>query len=91
MFMLGLKETRDQMVMASSVHWHVHVQMREGVHVLRRALDIEVESQRMKYWPMRIWKNQVEEESAKVGLRREDELCRSKWYFGVKQIAVLLR
>ena len=29
---------------------------------------------------------QVEEESVKVGLRREDALCRSKWSFGLSQI-----
>ena len=30
-----------------------------------------------------VWKRQVEEESVKVGLRREDALCRSKWSVGV--------
>ena len=34
---------------------------------------------------------QVEEESVKVGLSREDALCRSKLLFGVKQIATRLR
>ena len=32
-------------------------------------------------------KKQVEVESVKVGLRREDVLCRSKLSFGVNQIA----
>ena len=32
-------------------------------------------------------KKQVEEESMKVGLRREDALCRSKWSVGVNKIA----
>ena len=36
-------------------------------------------------------KRQVEEESVKVGLRREDALCQSKWSVGVNQIAVRLR
>ena len=31
--------------------------------------------------------NQFEEESVKVGLRREDALCRSKLSVGVNQIA----
>ena len=34
---------------------------------------------------------QVEEENAKVGLRRKDALCRSKWSLGVNQIAAVLR
>ena len=37
------------------------------------------------------WKRQVEEESMKVGLRRKDALCRSKWNVGESQIAVGLR
>ena len=56
-------------------------------HVLRRALDFEVEGQRKKGRPKRTWKTQVEEESVKVVLRREDTLCRSKWSVGVNHIA----
>ena len=39
----------------------------------------------------RIWKMQVEEESVKVGLGKEDSLCRSKWSAGVDKIAAGLR
>ena len=46
MFMLGLSETTDQLAMADSVHWHVHVLRREDGHALRRALNFEVEGQR---------------------------------------------
>ena len=46
MFMLGLKETIDRLAMANSVHWYGHVLRREDGHVLRRALDFEVEGQR---------------------------------------------
>ena len=60
MFILGFIETMDQLAMAYSVHWYRHV--------LRRALYFEVKGQRKK------WKKQVEEESVKVGLRREDTL-----------------
>ena len=45
---------------------------REDGHVLRMALDLEVEGQRKKGRPKRTRKEQVEEESVKVGLRRED-------------------
>ena len=37
MFMLGFKETMDQLAMANSVHWHGHVLRREDGHILRRA------------------------------------------------------
>ena len=45
MSMLGLDGTIDQLKMASSVCWYGHVLSREVGHVLRRALDIEVEVQ----------------------------------------------
>ena len=38
MFMLDMKETIDQLAMASSVRWYGHVLRREDGHVLRRAL-----------------------------------------------------
>ena len=43
MFMLGLNETMDQLVMAISVRWYSHVLRGEDGNVLRRALDFEVE------------------------------------------------
>ena len=46
MLMLGLNKTTDQLAMANSVHWYGHVLRREDSHVLRRALDFEVEGQR---------------------------------------------
>ena len=45
--MLVLNETMDQLAIANSVHWYGHLLRREDGHVLRRALDFEVESQRI--------------------------------------------
>ena len=39
---------------------------------------------------MRTLERQVEDESMKVGFRREDALCRSKWSVGVNKIATKL-
>ena len=91
MFMLGLNVAMDQMVMANSVRWSGHVLRREDGHVLRRALDLEFVGQMKKGRLKRTWKKQIEEESVKVGLIREDALCRSKWSVGVIQIAAGLR
>ena len=66
--MLGLNETIDQLAMANSVRWNGHVLRREDGHVLRRALDFEVESQRKKWTVKRTWRKQAEEECVKVGL-----------------------
>ena len=60
--------------MVSSVPWYGHVLRREYGHVLRRTLHFEVEGQWKKGRLKRKWKEQVEKESVKVGLRREDKL-----------------
>ena len=95
MFMLGLNKTMDHLAMANSVHWDGHVLMRkdenvmrrEDYHALRRSLDFEVEGQRKKGRPKRTWEKQVEEESVKVVLRKEDAHCRSKWSADINKIA----
>ena len=61
------------------------------VHILRRALDFEVESQRKKGRPKRTWKRQVEKKRMKVGFRRKDALCRSEWSVGIIMIAAGLK
>ena len=38
-----------------------------------------------------MWKKQVEEQRVKVGLRRKDALCCSKWSVSVEMIAAGLR
>ena len=53
MLMLDLNETIHQLAMAKSVHWYGHVVKRGDGHILRRALDFEVECQRKKGRPKR--------------------------------------
>ena len=64
---------------------------REDGHVLIWALELEVEGQRKKRRPKRMWKKQVEDKSMKVCLIREDALCQSKWIVGVYHIATRLK
>ena len=87
MFMLGLNETIDRLAMKNCVCWYGYMLRREDGHVLRRALDLEVEGRRKKGRPKMTWKKQVEEESVKIGLRREDALCQLKWCVGIDNIA----
>ena len=56
MFMQNLNESIDQLAMANSVRWYDHVLRREDGHVLRWALDFEVEGQWKKGRPDRTWK-----------------------------------
>ena len=44
--MLVVNETIDQLAMANSVHWHGHGLRQQDDHVLRRALDLQVEERR---------------------------------------------
>ena len=91
MCLLGLDGTIDQLAMASSVCWHGHVFRRADVHVFRMAFHFEIEGQGKKGRPKRTWKKQVDEEGVKVGLRRKDAVCRSKWSVGIGMIAAELR
>ena len=70
--------------MANSIRWYGHMSR-------RKALDFEAEGQRNKWWLKRTWRREVEEESVKIGLRRVDGLCRSKWCVGINKIADELR
>ena len=53
MFMLGLSNALDQLAIANSGCWYGHVLRREDGHMLKMALDIEVEGQRKKGSPKR--------------------------------------
>ena len=53
MLMLGLNESIDQLAIANSVHWYGYVLRRDDSHILRWALDFEVEGQRTKGRPKR--------------------------------------
>ena len=55
MFMLSFNENMDQLAMANSVCWYGHVLRREDGHVLRRALDFEVDGQRKNCRLRRTW------------------------------------
>ena len=91
MQMLGLEETIDQLAKANSVRWYGHVLRRDDDHVLRKALDFEVGGSRKRGRPKKTWRRQVEEESRRVGLRKEDALNRVRWREGVREIAVSVR
>ena len=67
--------TIDQLAISNSVRWYGHMMKREDGHVLSRVLYLETEGQRKKGRPNMIWKKQSDEESVKIGLRKEDAHC----------------
>ena len=60
-------------------------------HALRKTFYFLAVGQQKKVRMKRTWKKQFEEESLKVGLRRVDALCPSKWIVGCDQVATGLR
>jgi hypothetical protein len=91
MEMLGLEETVVQMAKANGVRWYGHVLRKDDEHVLRKALEFEVKGPRKRGRPKKTWRKQVEEESGRVGLRKEDALNRARWRMGVREIATKVR
>ena len=87
MDMLGLKKTIDRLATANGVRWYGHVLRRDDDSALRVALNLEVSGKRKRGQPKKTWKKQVEEETEKIGLRKEDALRRDKWRDGVRAIA----
>ena len=77
------------MAKGSGVRWYGHVLRRDEGDVLRRALEFEVDGKRQKGRPKVIWKEQVEREMRKIGLRAEDAQNREKWRGNVKMIGYL--
>ena len=51
MLVLGLNEAIRQLAMANGVRWYGHLLRREDGHVIRRALEFEVEVQWKKGSP----------------------------------------
>ena len=78
MRMLGLKQTIDWLAAANGVRWYGHVLRRDDDSILRVALNFEVSDQRRRGPPKNTWKKQVEEETEKISLKKEDALRRDK-------------
>ena len=71
MDMLGLKETIDRLATANGVRWYGHVLRRDCDSVLGVALNLEVSGKKKRGRP-KTRKNQVEEETEKIGLKKEN-------------------
>ena len=63
---------------------------RDDDSVFKVAVDLEVSGKRKQGQPKKSWKKQVEEETEKIGLKKEDALNRNKWRDGVQAIAEVM-
>ena len=84
--MLGIKESLDGMVKASSMRWYGHVLWKDDENVIVKALKFEVSGSRGR--PKQTWKKQVENEMKKNGLVKEDACDRTKWRGVVKTMTI---
>ena len=71
---LGLRETVDQLATTNGVRWYEHVVRRDDDSVLRVALDLEASGKRKQGQLKKTWKKQVEEETERIGVKKEDAL-----------------
>ena len=88
MDMLGIKESLDRMVKASSIQWFGHVLRKEDENVIVKALNFEVSGNKGRARPKQTWKKQVENEIKKNGLGKEDACDRTKWRGMVKTMTI---
>ena len=87
MDILGLKKAIDQLATANGVRGYRHVVRRDDDSVLRVALNLKVSGKRKQGRPRKTWKKQVEEETEKIGLKKEDAMRRDKRRDRVQAIA----
>ena len=74
---------KETIAIANGVRWYGHVLWRDDDSILRVALNLEVSGKRKQGQPKKTWKKQVEEETEKIGLKKEDALRQDKWRNGV--------
>ena len=84
---MGLKETIERLATANGGRWYGHVPRRNDDSVLTVALDLEVSGKRKRGRSKKTWKKQMEEETEKIGLQKEDALRRDKCRVGVRAMA----
>ena len=72
--LMELRETIDHLATADGVRWYEHELRRDDDSILRVALDLEVSGKRKRGRSKKTWKKPVEEETEKIGLKKEDAL-----------------
>ena len=90
MDMLGLREAADKLAMANDVRWYDHVLRRSEEDVLMKEMEHEVDGKRKQGRPRMKWREQVEENMRRIGLRKEDAADRCRWREGVGRVAEVM-
>jgi hypothetical protein len=83
MSMVELNEDIVTLVRRSRLRWYGHVLRRSGEVGIRHALEFEVEGVTGRGRPRMGWREQVEKDRAKAGLRDVEAVDRCEWRRGV--------
>ena len=78
MDMLGLKEAADKLARANGVSWYVYILRQPEKDVLMKAVVHEVDGKRKQGQQRMKWREQVEKNIRRIGLRKDDaaDWCR---------------
>ena len=63
----------------SRLRWYGHVKRREDDHILRRALDMDVDGVRPRGRPRKVWRRCVEENMREININLEAVHNRREW------------
>jgi hypothetical protein len=83
MSMVGLSEDIVTLVRRSRLRWYGRVMIRDEGAGIRRVLELEVAGEIGRGRPRMGWKEQVEKDMVKAGLRRDNVQNRHAWRCGV--------
>ena len=83
MSMVELNEDILTLVRRSRLRWYGHVLRRSGEVGIRHALELEIEGVTGRGRPRMGWREQVEKDRAKAGLRDVEAVDRCEWRRGV--------
>ena len=90
MDMLGLKEAY-KLARANSVKWYGHVLRRPEKDVLMKTMIHKVDRKRKQNRPRMKWREHVEGNMKRIGLRKEDAADRCRWREGIRRVAEVVR
>ena len=89
--MLGLKEAADMLARANGVRWYDHVLRQPEEDVLMNEMVHEEDGKRKQCQPRMKWREQVEENMRRIGLKKENAADRCRRREGVRRVAEIVR
>ena len=86
MNMLGLKEAADKLARANGMRWYGHILRRPEEDVLVKAMVHEMVGKRKQGRPRMKWREQIEGNMRRIGLKKEVAADRCRWKKGVRRV-----